>query len=155
MPLHAVFTCSNNKLQQLLPGIQSLQCLRLLELSDNPLGSLSEEMTLLPSLATLNCNNCGLEALPDALGGPQQPRLSVLSVTGNALRTLPSGLACASALVVLKAGNNQLCELPGRVVRGWRSLKELDVSHNRLQVGTHTGWPQYGEKRLETQQPIG
>jgi Leucine-rich repeat (LRR) protein len=109
----------------------------MLDLSDNPLGpTLIEEVALLPNLATLNCNNCGLQALPDALGGVQQPRLSGLIVTGNALRALPSGLACAGALVVLKASNNQLLELPGQVVKGWTSLKELDVSQNQLQVGS-------------------
>lgn len=107
----------------------------MLDLSDNPLGpTLPEDVAVLPSLATLNCSNCGLQALPDALGGAQQPKLSALSVFGNVLTSLPSGLACAGALVVLKASNNQLAELPGRLLKGWIALRELDLSHNQLQV---------------------
>jgi len=107
----------------------------MLELSDNPLGpSLPEDVALLPSLATLNCNSCGLQQLPAALGGPQQPKLSAISACSNQLNCLPEGLSAASALVVLKASHNQLQELPGRLVRGWRSLKELDLAHNKLQV---------------------
>jgi hypothetical protein len=47
---------------------------------------------------------------------------------------LPPGLSAAGSLVVLKASNNQLSQLPDRLVQGWRSLKELDVSHNQLKV---------------------
>lgn len=134
---HTHTTCSNNQLQQVPPGIQELQCLRLLDVSDNPqLGpALPEEVALLPSLATLNSNNCGLERLPQALGGPQQPKLSAVSVTGNQLACLPEGLSAATSLVALKAAHNQLQELPGHLVRGWKALRELDVSHNKLQVG--------------------
>lgn len=128
-------TCSNNRLQQLLPGISALQSLRMLDLSDNPLGpTLPEDVAMLPSLATLNCNSCGLQQLPAALGGAQQPNLSAISACSNQLSCLPEGLSAASALVVLKASHNQLQELPGRLVRGWRSLKELDLAHNKLQV---------------------
>lgn len=133
--LPLVLACSNNRLQQLLPGIGALQCLRMLDLSDNPLGpALQEDVALLPSLASLQCNNCGLQALPDALGGRQQPKLSVLSATGNELTALPAGLACAGALVVLKAGSNKLSQLPGGLVKGLTALKELDLSHNQLEV---------------------
>lgn len=119
----------------MLPGIHALQSLRMLDLSDNPLGpTLPDDVAQLPSLATLNCSNCGLSQLPDALGGVQQPKLSALNAAGNQLTALPAGLACAGALVVLKASNNQICELPGRLVQGWTALKELDMSHNQLQV---------------------
>lgn len=114
----------------------SLQSLCMLNLSDNPtLGpTLPDDLAALPSLATLHCNNCGLQSLPDALGGRQQPKLSALSVSGNALTHLPHGLACAGALVVLKASNNQLSQLQGSMVKGWTALKELDVAHNKLEV---------------------
>jgi Leucine-rich repeat (LRR) protein len=131
-------SCSNNQLQQVPSGISALQALRMLDLSDNPAlcPALPDNVASLPSLATLNCSNCGLQVLPDALGGAQQPKLSALSVSGNALTSLPSGLACAGALVVLKASNNKLAELPGRLLKGWTALKELDLSHNQLQVWT-------------------
>jgi Leucine-rich repeat (LRR) protein len=131
-------SCSNNQLQQVPPGVSTLRALRMLDVSDNPqLGpTLPDDVALLPSLATLNCSNCGLQVLPDALGCTQQPKLSALSVSDNALAFLPNGLACAGALVVLKASNNQLAELPGRLLKGWTALKELDLSHNQLQVWT-------------------
>lgn len=48
----------------------------------------------------------------------------------------PAGLAAAECLVVLNVSKNQLTELPTHMVANWLSLKELDVSHNHLQVGT-------------------
>jgi Leucine-rich repeat (LRR) protein len=82
----SLLPCSNNAIQQLLPGINTLQSLRMLDLSDNPLGpSLPEDVALLPSLTSFNCSSCGLEALPDTFGGTQQPKLSSVNVSGNAL----------------------------------------------------------------------
>jgi hypothetical protein len=83
---HFPLPCSNNTIQQLLPGISALQSLRMLDLSDNPLGpSLPDDVAQLPSLASFNCSSCGLQALPDTLGGSQQPKLSSVNVSGNAL----------------------------------------------------------------------
>jgi hypothetical protein len=47
-----------------------------------------------------------------------------------------AGLACAHALVVLNASKNQLANLPGDLLASWLAVKELDVSHNQLAVGT-------------------
>lgn len=83
-------TTSSNQLQQLPPGIEALEALKQLDLSENPLTSLPEQVADLPALASLSCNNCGLQQLPERLG-EQQPQLSAVNVAGNQLTSLPAG----------------------------------------------------------------
>jgi Leucine-rich repeat (LRR) protein len=82
--------CSSNKLQLLPPGIEALEALKQLDLSDNPLASLPEQLADLPALASFNCSNCRLQQLPQRLG-VKQPQLSVVNVAGNQLSALPAG----------------------------------------------------------------
>eukprot|EP00878_Enallax_costatus_P026031 GHUV01027903.1.p1 GENE.GHUV01027903.1~~GHUV01027903.1.p1 ORF type:complete len:599 (+),score=189.93 GHUV01027903.1:562-2358(+) len=122
---------SSNKLRQLPQGISALSALKLLDVSDNPLSSLPEEIASLPALASLSCSNCSIPALPDALG-VQQPNLTAVNASGNHLTAVPTGLRAASSLAVLNLGRNQLTDISA--VAGLQSLKELDVSYNKLQA---------------------
>lgn len=129
--LCAILSCSSNKLQQLPPGISALSALKLLDLSDNPLGSLPDDIASLPALASLSCSNCNIPALPDTLG-VQQPTLTAVNASGNQLTAVPAGLRAASSLAVLNLAKNQLTDVSA--VAEYQSLKELDVSYNKLQV---------------------
>jgi len=98
-------------------------------------GGLPDDVSQLPALASLSCAACGLEVLPESLGDARvQPLLSQLQAAANRLVRLPIGLARASALVKLELQGNCLSELDGRMVIGWASLQELDLSENQLQV---------------------
>lgn len=132
----AALACSSNKLQQLPRGISALSALKLLDVSDNTLSRLPDELAALPALAKLSCSNCKLVALPDAVG-VQQPSLSAVQASGNSLTSLPAGLASASALVMLDLSNNQLTDITG--VAALQLLRELDVSHNKLEVCFDSG----------------
>jgi Leucine-rich repeat (LRR) protein len=91
LPLLSLSTFnSSNRLQQLPPGVEALEALKQLDVSDNPLASLPEQVADLPALASLNCSNCKLQQLPERLG-VRQPQLSIVNVAGNQLSSLPSG----------------------------------------------------------------
>lgn len=137
-----------------MAGLSSLQALRVLDLSDNPLGgstngstsvscssggaasdgALPDDVAQLPALASLAAANCDLRALPSTLGGAQQRQLAIVSVGGNRLQELPAGLSCARALGVLRAAGGELRQLPGSMVAGWTSLRELNLANNKLTV---------------------
>jgi Leucine-rich repeat (LRR) protein len=91
--MHVLFasTCSFNQLQQLPAGVEALCCLKVLDMADNPhLRTLPAAIAQLPCLASINCSNCSLQELPDALG-LQQPQLSLVQAAGNQLKVLPAG----------------------------------------------------------------
>jgi len=123
--------CSANKLSALPPGLEALSLLKSLNVAGNPLGEVPAALAQL-SLVSLDCASCGLGWLPAQLG--QASGLAVLNVQDNQLSELPQGLACARQLQRLAAAGNCMSSLSGAVVGGWRSLEELDLSRNHLQV---------------------
>lgn len=128
----ADLACSFNRLQRLPAGVSALTALKLLDVSDNPLMELPEEVASMPSLASLNCSKCSLSALPDALG-VQQPNLTAVNASDNQITAVPQGLSAAKALAMLNMSKNNLAQISG--VADLQMLRELDVSHNQLQVG--------------------
>lgn len=98
-------------------------------LSSNLLTGLSEELRLLPALATLDLHDNKLQSLPGAVGDLQE--LRQLRLSHNQLSVLPLGLFSLPLLYSLTLQNNLLETLPPELGR-LQSLTELDVSRNRL-----------------------
>uniref|UniRef100_A0A8C6WVK1 Leucine rich repeat containing 40 n=1 Tax=Neogobius melanostomus TaxID=47308 RepID=A0A8C6WVK1_9GOBI len=98
-------------------------------LSSNLLIELSEELSLLPALTTLDLHDNKLQSLPRAVGTLQE--LRQLRLSHNQLSTLPLELFSLPLLCSLTLQDNLLESLPpelGQLI----GLTELDVSSNRL-----------------------
>ena len=95
--------------------------LRVLDLSDNPLGALPDAIGALARLEFLYAARCELERLPDAIGGCAS--LRYLQVGGNRLRALPASIEGLASLQELRVEGNPLGALPD--LRALRSLREL------------------------------
>lgn len=98
-------------------------------LSSNLLTELSEELSLLPALTTLDVHDNRLQSLPQAVGALQE--LRQLRLSHNQLSALPLELFSLPLLYSLTLQHNLLESLPlqlGQLL----SLTELDVSSNRL-----------------------
>ncbi|XP_056188276.1 leucine-rich repeat-containing protein 47 [Falco biarmicus] len=116
-------------LRELGPGLAAaLPALHTLVLRGNALGPAGLGAGLggpLPALRLLDLSGNGLEALPAALGGaggapagaPAFPQLRSLNLSGNRLRELGPGLACAAPqLQALLLAGNRLRVLPGALL---------------------------------------
>lgn len=98
-------------------------------LSSNLLTELSEELSLLPALTTLDVHDNKLESLPRAVGALQE--LRQLRLSHNQLSALPLELFSLPLLGSLTLQHNLLESLPPQLGQ-LQSLTELDVSSNRL-----------------------
>jgi len=126
--------------------------LRVLDVSDNPLGVVPAQLCVASSLRILSLCCCGLSSLllplssastlhtlkldnnrltslPHELG--QLAALRTLSLKGNQLSSLPSSLGSLVSLTTLDASSNLLADLPEQLSL-CRSLELLAVSSNRL-----------------------
>jgi Leucine-rich repeat (LRR) protein len=103
---------SNNQLED-IRGIQKLAItLKELNLSYNPLKTLSDDVSLLQNLKCLKLSNCGLIELNPKIGHLVQ--LCELDVSNNSLKTLPGGaVKTLKSLETLNLSFNQLESLPG------------------------------------------
>ncbi|XP_020779611.1 leucine-rich repeat-containing protein 47 isoform X2 [Boleophthalmus pectinirostris] len=127
--LQSLVLCRNKLVS--VPRVDTLQALKVLDLSVNELGSLPEGVCGLKELTTLNLSCNHLETLPEGLS--QCPKLSTLNVSKNRLSSLPSDL-CSDKLELLStvlASDNLLQELSPEVHR-LPALKTLDLSNNKL-----------------------
>lgn len=121
-------------------------------LSSNLLTELSEELSLLPALTTLDLHDNRLQSLPRAVGELQElrqlrlshnqlsalplelfslPLLYSLTLQHNALETLPSQLGQLSSLTELDVSSNRLMELPS-ALGDLSALTSLNIQHNQL-----------------------
>lgn len=98
-------------------------------LSSNLLTELSEELSLLPALTTLDLHDNKLQSLPPAVGALQE--LRQLRLSHNQLSVLPLELFSLPLLYSLTLQHNLLESLPSELGQ-LQGLTELDVSSNRL-----------------------
>lgn len=103
--------------------------LRSLLLDHNPIASISDLCTALPSLEHLSLSHC---ALPSCSGLSTMTQLRVLDLTGNAVPSLEP-LARMTRLERLHCAGNAIRDLAG--LEGLESLRTLDLAHNQL--GSH------------------
>ncbi|XP_068014270.1 leucine-rich repeat-containing protein 47 [Melanerpes formicivorus] len=140
-------------LRELGPGLAAaLPALHTLVLSRNALGPAGLAAGLggrLPALRILDLSGNGLEALPAALGGAEEPapaaapaafpQLRSLNLSGNRLRQLGPGLAgAAPQLQALLLNGNRLRALPGGLLPPAAAgpfplLSRLEAADNEVQ----------------------
>merc|ERR1712166_960879 len=108
---------ANNKLSQLPPQVfGALAKLEKLNLDCNSLAALPD-LSGLVKLKELHAANNKISQFPDTTVWGGATRLTVLDVSDNKLKMLPSSLGAAPALRTLKADNNQLSEIPEEILR--------------------------------------
>uniref|UniRef100_A0AAV2JII4 B3/B4 tRNA-binding domain-containing protein n=1 Tax=Knipowitschia caucasica TaxID=637954 RepID=A0AAV2JII4_KNICA len=127
--LQSLVLCRNKLMS--VPRLDSLQALKVLDLSVNELTCLPEGLSGLKELSSLNVSCNRLEALPEGLS--HCPKLSTLNVSKNRLCSLPTDLCTdrLELLATLLASDNLIQELSADVHR-LPALKTLDLSNNKL-----------------------
>ncbi|KAF4523382.1 hypothetical protein B566_EDAN005539 [Ephemera danica] len=124
----------NNQLTRVEPGaLTELQDLQSLDLSGNQLVSLPDALLAgLHDMRYLHLGQNQLESMPTRVFKDLE-RLLWLNVSGNPLRTLGGGLLTPCAhLETLAASHTLLTIVRDTDLKGLRSLKHLEVSHNSL-----------------------
>ncbi|KPP73196.1 hypothetical protein Z043_107735 [Scleropages formosus] len=90
--------------------LKHLSALSVLELRDNKVKTLPDEITLLESLERLDIANNNISSLPCALGN--MPKLKILALEGNPLRTIRRDLLIKGTQELLKYLRSRIQEQP-------------------------------------------
>uniref|UniRef100_A0A8C9W458 Leucine-rich repeat-containing protein 40 n=1 Tax=Scleropages formosus TaxID=113540 RepID=A0A8C9W458_SCLFO len=115
--------------------LKHLSALSVLELRDNKVKTLPDEITLLESLERLDIANNNISSLPCALGN--MPKLKILALEGNPLRTIRRDLLIKGTQELLKYLRSRIQDshtamtLPSQAkinVHAIKTLKTLDYS---------------------------
>ena len=121
----------NNRFEHIPEQVGSLVSLRKLQIFSNPLRDITGVCSpSLRQLSILNFNNSQLSVLPPEINC-LKASLSVLSLSGNMLVTLPNELCDLKALTELIADKNRLQFLPFNIAR-LANLRRLHVPQNEL-----------------------
>lgn len=113
----------------LSPMIGHLNSLQTLILSGNALVSLPDTIGLLVDLKALDVSRNALTALPDSIA--KLAKLEVLDLSDNKLTSLAQ-LAPLTALLTLKADNNEIVDIDGLNYAGLARLDTLSLSNNKV-----------------------
>ncbi len=105
-----VLFCSGNRFARLPPSLGDCPALSQIGFRGSGLREIPGESLPL-SLRWLTVTDNALESLPDALG--QRPALQKLMLAGNRLTALPETLAAAPRLELLRLSANRFAALPG------------------------------------------
>jgi hypothetical protein len=105
-----VLFCSGNRFEVLPPGLGDCAALSQVGFRATGMREVPAE-SLPPRLRWLTLTDNAIETLPDAIG--DRPLLQKLMLAGNRLRSLPEQLAGAKRLELLRLSANQLEALPG------------------------------------------
>ncbi|MCR0981748.1 leucine-rich repeat-containing protein kinase family protein [Roseomonas populi] len=125
-----VLDLGGNALTDLPAGIACLRRLKILFLSGNPMRRLPPALGGLPALSQLGARGCGTEEVP---GEALPPALRWLTLTGNAIATMPEELGKRPALQKLMLAGNHLSALP-EALAGAANLELIRLSANRLEA---------------------
>ena len=128
-PQVRVLNLSDNRLGSLQPEIGQLTRLTTLCLAGNQLTFLPSELWQITRLIILNLRYNQLSFLPPEIG--QLTQLITLSLTVNSLTSLPPEIGQLTQLTKLKLGGNQLTSLPPEIVR-LTNLTTLSLAYNQL-----------------------
>jgi hypothetical protein len=104
-----VLFCSANRFQRLPPSLGDCTALSQVGFRGNGLVELPAE-ALPPAIRWLTLTDNAIETLPEALG--QRPALQKLMLAGNRLTALPDSLANAERLELIRLSANRLDALP-------------------------------------------
>lgn len=104
-----VLFCSGNRFARLPPALGDCPALSQIGFRGTGLREVPGE-ALPPSLRWLTLTDNAIETLPSALG--ERPHLQKVMLAGNRLRDLPAGLAGATALELIRLAANRFDTLP-------------------------------------------
>jgi leucine-rich repeat protein SHOC2 len=110
-------------------NIGRLSALRVLDLGDNELTSVSAEICQLTSLRELHLGDNELTSLPAEIG--LLASLTVLHLGDNELTSVPAEIGQLASLTVLDLSDNELTSVPAEIGR-LTSLTELRLGGNKL-----------------------
>ena len=122
-------TLANLYLRDLPSTLFSLQSVRNLDISDNPIGELPAELTTLKSLESLTANDCGLIKIPAWI--KDCPSLKRLTLSTNLISELSLEPIQLQNIEALDLSHNLLVELPDWLSE-LESLREFDISFNYI-----------------------
>ena len=123
-----VLNLSDNQLTELPADLPRLRRLKVVFCSGNPFTRLPEVLGDCPALEMVGFKACRLRHVPAA---SLPPRLRWLTLTDNALTSLPPQLGDRPALQKLMLAGNQLAALPDSLA-GAQRLELIRLSANRL-----------------------
>jgi hypothetical protein len=109
-----VIFCSGNRFTRLPPALGDCRALTQIGFRKTGLREIPAE-SLPPGLRWLTVTDNALETLPRALG--ERPALQKLMLSGNRLETLPETLAAAPSLELLRLSANRFSALPPWLAR--------------------------------------
>ncbi|KAI9029819.1 hypothetical protein CLU79DRAFT_732672, partial [Phycomyces nitens] len=102
-----------NYITSLPQSVSEMECLELLDLSDNRLVSLPSDMYI-PQLTLINLSNNQLKFLPKSLA--RCPRLESVLASRNRLVTISSDFAGTKRLKILDISFNRICIIPNELL---------------------------------------
>lgn len=120
---------TDKDMEKLMPDLESLQNLIILNLENNKLTKIPSTIHKLTKLEELTLNANALTELSPEIG--QLTELIALQLDNNRLAELPEKIGQLTKLEVLHLKNNQLTELPPQIGR-LSQLLVIDVSNNKL-----------------------
>jgi hypothetical protein len=129
--LATILRLKSNQLTMLSDGIEALQELEMLDVSENMIAEISASLGTLPHLTHLYMayNRLFLTPLPKTLG--KLNRLKLLDMSSNELSVLPAEFSEMSALTHLDLSKNDFKEFPMCIIH-ISSLEVLKLNHNKL-----------------------
>jgi hypothetical protein len=104
-------------------GLERLNFLQVLDLSDNSLSALPESMHIMRNLKTLTLSNNQLTGLFQTIGNLRQ--LQTLKASNNKIIALPDSIVSLTALQSLDLSNNKLCGI-SPTLSAWVTAREPD-----------------------------
>jgi Leucine-rich repeat (LRR) protein len=117
-----------NHIAELVPSFQELHSLQHLKLHENPLKKCPPELRCLTGLIRLTLSGCSMNKFDENIKGKF---LTILTMSNNALVSLPVNVVEMSALRTLVFNSNAVVELPSTIHR-MTSLTELRLSNNSI-----------------------
>ena len=111
-------------------GRSHFMCLSVLKLCGHRLRWLPSAVGDLQTLVNLTLSQNQLTTLPNTMGN--LTHLKILCLQHNQIVELPVGLRQLCRLESLDLGHNRLADFSGEVATGLISLKEVNLSYNRL-----------------------
>ena len=137
-----VLFCSGNRFERLPSVLGDCQTLSQVGFRRSGLRELPAE-SLPPRLRWLTVTDNALESLPEALG--RRPALQKLMLSGNRLSALPDSLAEAGSLELLRLAANDFAALPSWLLQlprlAWLALAGNPVDPPIRHAGGAIAWP--------------
>ncbi len=122
-------TFERNQLTSIPDEINTLDNLRVIDISGNKLSKIPESICEIPLLKTFDCSSNLLTKLPNCIGNLKE--LRILNFSNNQIRQIPTSVGSIPKLRILALENNKIKQIPS-VLGKLTKLEELFCADNNL-----------------------